>query len=301
MGSNDLVIGVFTSNYTWEDIEPWVVSLDRSGYKGNKSVLIVGQWSYESVNQDISKKLHKYGFTIGLSPLSSSKSSFMVERFFHVWNYLRNLDGPVGNVIVTDVKDVIFQYDPSTFFDPIGTGIVVSGEGLKYRDEPWSRENLANSFGNLTKPHFYDNEIICAGVIGGEFNLMKDLMLQIYAICQLSPYKNSTVPGGGGPDQAALNVLLNQLVWFNNTLFTNADDNFCLHAGTTQAAMYAGSGQIGHDFVNGRFDPSSVTWMAKEPLFENGELKTSEGVPYKIVHQYNRIPEWNSIAEKYRE
>ena len=50
-----------------------------------------------------------------------------------------------------------------------------------------------------------DNLIYNAGTISGKFDTMIDLFLNIYMVCQgTNPY----IEGGGGPDQAALNVLL---------------------------------------------------------------------------------------------
>jgi hypothetical protein len=52
-------------------------------------------------------------------------------------------------------------------------------------------------------------------------------------------------------------------------------------------------------------DPSKIAGfrpnlLEKEPIWEEGVVKTYEGRSFYIVHQYDRVPEWKKfIEEKY--
>jgi hypothetical protein len=38
-----------------------------------------------------------------------------------------------------------------------------------------------------------------------------------------------------------------------------------------------------------------------QPILDGDIVKTSKGIPFTLVHQYDRIPEWNRIlTEKYK-
>ena len=134
----------------------------------------------------------------------------MVDRFFHIHNFLSLLAQPeeVDRVIITDVRDVVFQSDPSDCLDeliyPGGTDIILGSENIRYRDEPWGANNVQKAFGQYFYEKLENREIYCAGVIAGGLELIKDLCLNLWMICSGAP---ASVPGGGGPDQAALNIL----------------------------------------------------------------------------------------------
>jgi hypothetical protein len=120
-----------------------------------------------------------------------------------------------------------------------------------------------------------------AGTIAGKFDAVIDLFLNIYLACGGAP---ANVPGGGGPDQAALNVLLNTVSYKNITNFATSESGYAAQLGTTA-------------------DPSKIDQfrpflLEPTPIFEDGIVKTSTGKPFAIVHQYDRVPEWRDIIEK---
>jgi len=305
----DLVIGAF-DGYTWKDIEPWVVSLERCGFKGEKAVIAY------NVEASVIKKLDDRGFKVyafGFDDRGNAKAenlrSIVVERFLHLWSILSPLEEKYRYIITTDVKDVIFQSNPIDLletFSPDGFEIFVAGEGITYNQEPWSRNNMDMTFGNVFLDRVKYREIFCAGVIGGTSTHFLDLCMNIAMVCRGIPW---SVPGGGGPDQAALNILLSQLIWERTTMFFDVWWPWCRHCGTTKAAMEAGSGQLGFEAKNNPdFDPKSVDFLSMDPVLVDGKLcmmrgspRGKEAVPYAIVHQYNRVPAWANLADNYRE
>ena len=297
-----LVIGA-VMHYDYTKIEPWLVSLKRTGYEG-KIALIAYAMDKPTID-----KLTEKGVSIvvlATNPdgsatypgLNSPNFNIMVERFAHAWFLLQNIDPNEvpDSVLITDVGDVIFQENPEYFLaDKL---LSVSGENFKYRDEPWSSRNMQKAFGDILLQHMQDKEIYCAGVIGGSYDIVRDLCLQIWLVCRGSAPHTF---GGGGPDQAALNILLNSAM-FMDYLGWNKERKIASHLGTHPIAIQSGSGDIGLNYVRNGVDPTSkflqepdhiIAKDGKHRIYQNdGETL----IP--IVHQYNRIPLLKEEFEK---
>ena len=149
-----------------------------------------------------------------------------------------------------------------------------------YKDESWGNENLMQAYGPYVHNLFKNNKIYNVGTIGGTSEYVKDLVFNIFTNAT-----NRPIPI---VDLAVYNVLLQTQPYKNVTLFADQRDGWACQAGTT-------------------VDPSKIQSFRpflteKEPIFEDGLVKTSERVPFSIVHQYDRVPEWKKfIHEKYKQ
>jgi len=281
----DMVIG-FITGYSFDKIAPWVNSLDRSGFTGTKAMICY------NVGYDVVEELTKRGYTIfGFKKNDAEKRleykqdfSIMCERFLHLWYFLNKHKGQYRYIITTDVKDVVFQSNPSEWLEKnLGDKkINASCESMYYKDEDWGNNNLMKSFGPLIHEAYKDNLIYNAGVISGEFDTMLDVFLNIYMLTQgTSPY----IEGGGGPDQAAWNILLGMKTYHDVSRKTMSEEGWAAQLGTTG---YHIRGKYGDKLVE------------KTPIISkiSGVVSTSEGTPFCIVHQYDRLPEWKKIIEE---
>ena len=272
----DLIIGAITK-LTWEQCLPWTNSILRSGFTGDKVICIFGE-----DQQPLAQKFAEAGFKPILTRYLNESENICVTRFFVYYSYLYQNRGKYKSVIATDVSDVVFQRNPSEFMNeqPNQT-IILSSENIKYNDEIWGRNILKLSFGN-TGPamveRLKDNQIFNCGVLAGSQELMQDLFFNINAVCDGRPQQ---VPGGGGPDQAALNVIMDLLPYRNVRKIMAHDTGWACQVGTT-----ADPNKV-YDHVN--IDPN--------PSLHEDIVETSDGVPYYIVHQYNRNPIWKSRIE----
>jgi hypothetical protein len=305
----DLVIGAIT-NYKWEDIEPFVVSLEQSGFDGYKCLLMY-QGSCELI-----QKLEGRGWIIfaheedketgGVTYKNLPDFNICVDRFYHYWAFLQQVEEreSIELIIACDVKDVVFQTNPSEALHSIiknrsrqawtneGPCIISSGENIRYKDEPWGWNNINLSFGPEIAATKAKHEIVNAGVIAGFREDMLSLFLHTFLHCRGAPYH---VPGGGGPDQAAYN-LISPLY---KRYVTYESDAWACQAGTVA-------------------DPSKIEEYRKvfikqgEPLWDDARalVCNSSKTPYCIVHQYDRVPEWkekisrmytDEYMEKYRD
>jgi len=279
----DIVVGCITG-YDFEKIKPWVNSLDRCGFDGTKAMICY------NVDYETAEELVKRDYTVLAFKKNDEEKRFeyrdqfsiVVERFLHLWYLLKRFQGQYRYIVTTDVKDVIFQTNPSEWLEKnIGDKeINVACESIRYRDEDWGNHNLLKSFGNMIHDHNVNNLIYNAGTISGKFETMVDLFLNIYMLCNST---NHWIDGGGGPDQAALNVLLNMKPYKDITNFAMSEDGYAAQLGTTGPQ------------VAGKYADKLVE---KSPILLDNMICTSDGKPFSIVHQYDRVPEWKEIIEK---
>jgi hypothetical protein len=283
----DLVIGAI-DKYNFEQIAPWVNSLDRSGFSGIKAVVAY------NINHATCEELTKRGYSIlafQRDPVSGDLSypsrdyAVVTDRFLHYYLMLNNPQNAEGirYVIATDAKDVIFQRNPSDFLNGCNPGIVASSEGIAYEHEPWGRNNLTQSFGPLVYEQHKTNTIINCGVLAGTFSHFMGLCKSIYL---MSHGTVQHVPGGGGPDQAALNLLLSTEAYKECTMVTTHADAWACQAGTTMDPNKIDSYRPHITESLPRFYPGT------------GEVMNASGEPYTLVHQWDRVPEIRAAVEK---
>jgi len=268
MGKN-LIIGAFTG-YNFNQLKPWVLSIDNCGFKGDK-VMVVGECSDET-----RKELVKHGFI--LHDMIKMQAPIHVARFLSIYDFLSKNKYEI--VVTTDVKDVYFQEDPCKWiFDNIGNKKLIAGsESIRYKDEPWGNENLMQAYGPWVHNLFKNQEIYNVGTIGGECEYVKDLCFNI-----VTNGINRPIPI---VDQAVYNVLLNTQPYKDVVLFTQQKDGWAVQLGTTG-------------------DPSKINSFRPfltedEPVFdyESELVKTKDNKAFCIVHQYDRVPDWKNVVMK---
>lgn len=295
--SRDLIVGG-ASNYTWEELKYWINSIRKSGFTGD--VAIVGT----NLKKETIDKLTSEGVILSLYGKKNERGDFEahangaphVERFFYMWHFLNEIDTTkYERVITTDTRDVVFQDNPSNWLVKNASmyPLVISGEGLRYKNEPWGNQNLLSTFG----PYFHDklknNHIYNVGVIAGDIPVVRDLMLLIF---QLSVNRPIEIV-----DQAVFNFII-QLDQFSMEAFkTHNEDSWACQLGTTEEAVKAGAGDLGMICSQ---DPDKMRqylmdYESKQPKFlEDGTVTNADGEPYAIVHQYDRIPKLKKLVEK---
>jgi len=273
----DLIIGCCT-NYDWDKIKFWVNSINKSGFTGDK-VMVAFNISFDTVN-----KLTQAGFQVLLPGQKDEEHSRFdyqsnlpvhVERFIHIYNYLSTKE--YRYVITTDVKDVIFQHNPSTFLEEeLGPKqLMFASESILYKDEPWGNQNLLETFGPFFHSLFKENEIFNVGVLAGRGESMRDLAAMIFAMSVNRPIAIV--------DQSTFNFMISQEPYLSTSVYCRSEDAWACQLGTTA-------------------DPSKLEEFKPhllEPLprFIDGKVTNSKGKDFTIVHQYDRVPEWRPIIE----
>ena len=266
----DLIIGAIT-NYRPEHVSCWINSIRKSGFSGDVIVVDFG------TPADTIEYLHNRGAKIYQADLNGRH--IVVERFIAMYSILEEVKQSYRFVIATDVKDVIFQQNPSLWlkrFEHNQYRLFPSSENILYKDEDWGNNNLKVSF-----PHLYERfkgrVIRNAGTISGESYAMRDLFMHIYHL--------SLLGGDRQPDQAAYNILLNTYP-FNTVVFApDQYDPWVANLGTTIA-----------DNVKDKYESFQINPVPNYD--DNGIVYNSKNNPYYIVHQYDRIKDLREIITR---
>jgi len=272
----DLIVGCAT-NYDWSKLKYWVNSINASGFEGDKVLILM------NCDKDTVKKVSDSGFSIIAFNQDTegnltyeSQMMVHVERFFHIYQLLK--DNLYRYVITTDVKDVVFQQNPSIWLEDNFTDsddLIFSSESMKYKDEPWGNQNLMETFGPQIYEDFKNNTIFNVGVLAGRGYAMRDLMMNIFASCLHRPIKIC--------DQSTFNFLISRHPYLKSSIYSTSEDGWACQLGTTA-------------------DPSKIEQfrpflLEPSPKLEGDKVLTSQGKEYIIVHQYDRVPEWKKVIE----
>jgi len=277
----DLIIGA-VNNLTYEQITPWLDTLKETGYNGDVALLV-----YEC------NDMHRIIANYNVLPFKATGKFSMSGRFFEMWKAIGKHESihnfRYRNIITTDVRDVKFQTNPGLWLwqeTSNGSGLIVGTENICYADEPWSKSNMQSSFGLDVYNVVANRPIVCAGVIAGQRKYVLDMMLSLTLVCNGMP---NEIPGGGGPDQAALNVLLTTNPWKAAAQIETIRSNGIVHLGTTMPAIEKGKGEIGFQYINGFLPKEKIKFVdSVQPKYIDGQWLNPSGVPYSIVHQYDR-------------
>lgn len=242
------------TKYSIEDIRPYVESIKRSGFSGSKFMLL-----YE-VGQDVVEYLQKNDWIVMQGEL---QQHVILQRFIDMYSVITEMATDV--VIWTDVKDVIFQNDPTIWLDANMTGdILALSEAVKFKDDSWAVVNAGTSF-PMEWGWLQHRTSYCAGTIVGKRDALAGLFANIYrwSITTSNPEQLS--------DQAAYNVLINMHPYKQVVQFVNEHEGFAVQLGTT--------------YTRGRIIPRTEDIS----LYEDGVFKTRDtGKVFSIVHQYDR-------------
>jgi hypothetical protein len=202
------------------------------------------------------------------------------SRLIHTANWIEN--SPYDLFMVTDVFDVCFQGDPFEQFDLDNYDFFAASEGLLHKEEGWNIDVITKAFPeyiDFIKPY----EIICSGIMGGKKDILVKTLRKQQKLVNLS-LKTHDIR-----DQAALNILIHTDSIERIKIFT-PNEGWALHCALSGPTV--------------EFNAWGLAEHHKKryglPLLEGNSLKNTNGLFYKIVHQYNRIPEWNEkITSEY--
>jgi hypothetical protein len=279
--STDIIIGC-ADMLTWDQLQYWVQSVNASGFRGEKCIVVLNE------DKKTIDKLRKHGCHVVAGEWDADGNSMyygqwhvVVERFLRMHDVIDVCRHRY--VIATDVRDVIFQEDPTKrvreFLDMNpDKDLIVTSESIRYKDELWGTNNFTATFGRDIAQKYANKIVYNAGVLAGRARAMKDLFLNVYAMSIHRKIHN--------PDQAALNFLIDLEPYRKTILFCDSEDGFAAQLGTTG-------------------DPRKADLKITEPrpmLTGDGIVTTSQGKPYVVVHQYDRNPTvrevmWQRFAE----
>ena len=201
-------------------------------------------------------------------------------RFFHAWQLLATDNNwtNYNSVLMTDVRDVLFQSNPFTTqvmmdLDLMNTEFIASSEDMTYENEIWGADNMMNGFGPLVYNTAIKWPIFNVGVIAGSSFATMGLFQILY---------NMTVGRYIPSDQSSYNLLVNMAMPYR---FYRQDHH---------APWTCQCGTI--------LDPTKNHYRkfitSPIPLIEDGIVYTGNNhEKFSILHQWDRVPELKKIIE----
>lgn len=199
------------------------------------------------------------------------------KRLERTFEFLENSD--VELFLITDVFDVVFQSNPFDKMD-LKYDIFVGGEGVLISEEPWNSDWINKLFPNDYN-ECRNQEVICSGVIGGKRLPLIKLYKRMFELCENSTNLTNI------QDQAALIVMVKNKEIDNLKIF-NLTDGWAVHCAIAGPTQFFESFGFKGTIENRYGIPQLIT----------DKICTKNGDPYDIVHQFNRIPEWNELLTK---
>lgn len=204
------------------------------------------------------------------------------KRLRHTLEVLKTLTEKY--VLVTDVFDVMFQSNPFLKLDFDNYNVFVGQEGgVLVHEEPWNRTNVSDLFPNEIDK-CWSMPVVCSGVIAGKTKCLISLYDELFQLCENSTKSTNII------DQAALHVMI-----ANNRI--PGLKQFDLNDGWVVHCAVAGPTQF---FEQWGFKTYITTRGLCVPKLENNAVVKDNGELYSMVHQFNRVPEWNAaLVSKY--
>lgn len=196
------------------------------------------------------------------------------KRLKHQKEFIERSDADL--FLVTDVFDVIFQGDPFQKMDTNNYDVFISKEGIKVMQEPWNGDVIKRVFPD----HIHsclETEIVCSGIIGGKKEALINLYGKMYDMCEKS------LNGHNIKDQASLIILVKDN-WIKNLKNFDLDEGWAIHCQSAGPTVFFEQWGLRKSLLNNKY---GIPVMK-----EDGVIYTQSGIKYDIVHQFNRVKEW---------
>ena len=250
--ADDLVLGAATG-YALEDLLPFVLSLKKTGYAGRICLFV---WDLEPKAMVVLRRLG-----VELYPCSVSQSDKIYTvtggRFFVFQDFLKGLAGDGGRVMLTDVRDVVFQRNPFDAIEAPGVHVFFEHDAYSLGREAFNAAAIVRAYGPDVLDTLAGKPIACVGVVIGDQPSILAYLERITA--ELGAMAEDFF----GSDQAAHNRIVHE----------NAVEN-CLAHGND-------AGPVLHMALVG---PAAVR------VNGDGCVVRANGEVIPVLHQYDRHP-----------
>lgn len=265
--------------YRISDLSPFVLSLRHTGYRGN----IVFGVGYP-ISEDLKLFAKKYKVILkGIDPYSIQNCTLCSlglasRRYLFYLHWLEELGENTGNILITDVRDVIFQSDPFLEYSPQeSTEIFVFEESFNFSIDtrrpfktPWNRNWIIEAYGSGGLKKIGKETILCSGTTFAKHAGMKVYLMEM--VHELNSFRRPCLKKkccSCGESKG----------------FDQGVHNFLIHTGKIKNASKK------------RYGESSVLTLGSLRFTDHVIVKDDDGYVLNalgkrasILHQYNRIP-----------
>lgn len=284
--NRNLVIGV-VSNYTYDQLTPFTRSLSRTTFDGDVVLLwtALNPATRSALQADgvklfpiryrgsgalnswsrfwpvVSRVLrHLNSTSLAYRMILKAVLPLQTARFFHYHDYVSRHAASYSAVFLTDVRDVLFQSDPFSAFRG----------GLRVFQEPYppslADETACNAswvtslFGKSVLEAIGHHPILCSGTIMGTTEHVLSYLHTFESV-----FKTVRTVSIGGSDQGIHNYICRKLLPTYVDICPNSNGHILTMGPRLQEHR---------DFT----------------VCEHGLIRTRSGVPFPVLHQYDRHP-----------
>jgi len=277
------------SGYTSEQVKPWVETLKQTGFDGKVFIVMYNENEIELINY-----FKENGFFVFMST-PTGETHIATQRFLDYTKIIESeLCSEVDLVIHTDIRDVIFQENPDTWLRLImkkNHHILATSEGITYNHEDWNGDGLQTQFGTNVFERLKHEETLCSGIIAGRKHIVANLFKTMYEMAFFS------VQPDGFVDQHFYNLAIRE-VYSEYTHISTPEEPWNINFGTmvaiplTNPDWSTGEKTAYTGYDRKRSGTYLENMLHEVPQFIDGKVCNELGVPYAIVHQYDRYPLW---------
>ena len=268
--TSDLIMGA-VDGYDFYEIEPFLVTLGQSGYRGHLALFAGRQISSRTKRKiaALAAEVVEFGdrFPFVPSPHPDNVTALPEPihicnfRYFLYYDYLLKRGRNFRNVLITDVRDVMFQRDPFEAGLSDAVHVAMENPAIPIGRCPWTAPWVVAAYGDETLRQLETHAMSCSGTTMAPVALMMDyLRLMLSEIQRMRS-------GAAYLDQAAHNVVLHRKAMAAVRRLQNFD--------------------------------GPILTIGSEPnyqLNEANELANTDGSVIALVHQYDRHPQLASIV-----
>lgn len=274
--TNDLILGVFANvDMSW--IENYAVSSVRCGFRGRKILLV---WN---LHHDVRQKLLGYGFELIDVPQGLPGGDWHVlhKNFYEyrdklAYEFLRDRGNEFRYIFWMDIRDLVFQTDPSVWMDAnLGDKkLVIATESYFIKNEACNDNWIKNIFPS-DYARLREHEALNGGTFAGTPEVLAEIFKRTYDIAS----KTHEIA-----EQAALNYIARDKDFESITVVPRLSEGFAI---------------VGYCFGN----LPTHFWLDPNPDLRNGVLyPAGSDTPSCIVHQYDRNRAWKyPVGDHYKE
>lgn len=261
MKEKNLILGL-AAGYHFGDVRPFLFSLKQSGFDG-ECVLFVSE-----TTRDVDR-MREHGATVipFVRPDELAHLPYNALRYFLYLDFLKGVDEAYERVLITDVRDVIFQADPFGFAWSTGINCTLEDRRMTLGQCPHNAHWIRGHQGGDALESVCDRPISCSGTTMADIDGMLRYLETLTA--RLVPYIEGERMAGY--DQGVHNVLVHTDALPGVTLLDNS--------GPILTLGYA---------------------KGEPPVDADGFVLNGRGERPVMVHQYDRKPElFKMIRQRY--
>lgn len=252
MSDNTLILGL-AAGYHYGDVAPFLRSLERIQFAGT-CVLFVSETTRDTERM----AMHDVHIVPVQRPDGLHHLSYNAYRYYLYLGFLRQGTAPFEHVMITDVRDVLFQRDPFDYAWGRGLHCALEDERMTIGSCPFNSRWVRGHMGDEALAAVSGQTISCSGTTVGDHDSMLGYLEHMTG--HFLPFAGGECMGGF--DQGVHNVLIHTGQLSDVTLHENGEPILTL-------GYYAGEPSVN---------------AAGEVLNDRGEVA-------HVVHQYDRKPE----------